>query len=357
MNVQALLKWFAENARDLPWRRDRVPYHVWLSEIMLQQTRVEAVKPYYARFLQTLPDIPALADCSSAVLLKLWEGLGYYSRARNLQKAARTVMQEYGGEFPRTYKEIRALPGIGDYTAGAVGSICFDLPEPAVDGNVLRVWTRLHADSRCTDDTAVRKAIREQLRGVYAQAAAGSRGTLTQALMELGATVCVPNGAPHCGDCPLRDACSAHCAGEELQYPVRRQKKARRIEEYTVYILQCGDRIAVRQRPKTGLLAGLWELPHLDGKRDTQAALDAIADLSAHAETVCSLRQRKHIFTHIEWHMACVHILCAQMPEQFTWVTAAQLERETALPTAFRICLPEEFAPGEPDPNMNRKES
>ncbi len=340
--VPPLLGWFAENARDLPWRQNREPYRVWLSEIMLQQTRVEAVKPYYARFLAALPDIQALSTCDHDALMKLWEGLGSYSRARNLQKAAQQITEQFDGKFPRSYEEIRSLAGIGDYTAGAIGSICFDLPEPAVDGNVLRVYTRLFCDARCTDDTAVRKDIRDRLRLVYEDTAPHLRGTLTQALMELGATVCVPNGAPHCAQCPLREGCEAHRTDTASEYPVRKTKKARRIEEYPVFILQCGDRIALQKRPETGLLAGLWELPHLDGKRDAQAALDAIADWETGAETLCSVRQKKHIFTHIEWHMTCVHILCTKCPDRFTWVTAAQMQAETALPTAFRICLPEE---------------
>lgn len=336
-----LLPWFAVHARELPWRRDKEPYHVWLSEIMLQQTRVEAVKPYYARFLAQLPDIRALSECEHDTLMKLWEGLGYYSRARNLQKAAQQIMAQHGGEFPRTYDEIRALAGIGDYTAGAVASICFDLPEPAVDGNVLRVYTRLFGDARCTDEPAVKREIRETLRGVYL-GLAGQRGLLTQALMELGATVCIPNGAPHCGDCPMREHCAAHRTDTAADYPVRKQKKARRIEEKTVYILQCGDRIAVRKRPAKGLLAGLWELPSLDGTHEAQAALDAAAQWQTGAAELCSVRQRVHIFTHIEWHMTCVHLLVTRMPDCFTWVTPQQLETETALPTAFKICLPEE---------------
>ena len=336
-----LLQWFAANRRDLPWRRDRVPYHVWVSEIMLQQTRVEAVKPYYARFLAALPDIPALAGCDPDTLMKLWEGLGYYSRVRNLQKAAREILERHGGEFPRSYDEIRALSGIGDYTAGAIASICFGCPEPAVDGNVLRVLTRLTGDSRCTDDQAVKRDIREQLRAVYRRCE--DCGMLTQALMELGATVCVPNGAPHCESCPLRETCEARRTGTETEFPVRKTKKARRIEEYTVLILRCGDRIAVQKRPETGLLAGLWELPHLDGKLDAQGTLDRIADWGAGLCEMRSLRQKKHIFTHIEWHMTCAHILCTKCPERFTWVTCEQLRAETALPTAFRICLPSEL--------------
>ncbi len=338
--VPPLLEWFAEHKRDLPWRRDREPYHVWLSEIMLQQTRVEAVKPYYARFLEALPDISSLSTCDHDALMKLWEGLGYYSRARNLQKAAQQVMQDFGGDFPHTYEEIRSLSGIGDYTAGAISSICFDLPEPAVDGNVLRVYTRLLADARCTDDGTVKRDIRDTLRHVYAASPAGTRGTLTQALMELGATVCIPNGTPLCECCPVRNDCQAFRSNTIRQYPVRREKKARKTEEYTVYILQCGDRIAVQKRPDSGLLAGLWELPHLSGKRRAQQAINDIADWRTGAAELISVRSCTHIFTHIEWHMTAVHLLVTHMPERFTWVTPAQLAAETALPTAFRICLP-----------------
>lgn len=338
--VPPLLEWFAEHKRDLPWRRDREPYHVWLSEIMLQQTRVEAVKPYYAHFLEALPDISSLSTCDHDALMKLWEGLGYYSRARNLQKAAQQIMTNFSGDFPHTYEEIRSLSGIGDYTAGAISSICFDLPEPAVDGNVLRVYTRLLADARCTDDGTVKRDIRDTLRHVYAASPAGTRGTLTQALMELGATVCIPNGTPLCECCPVRNDCQAFRSDTIRQYPVRKEKKARKTEEYTVYILQCGDRIAVQKRPDSGLLAGLWELPHLSGKRRAQQAINDIADWRTGAAELISVRSCTHIFTHIEWHMTAVHLLVTHMPERFTWVTPAQLAAETALPTAFRICLP-----------------
>ena len=340
MLPDALLPWFAENARDLPWRRDREPYHVWLSEIMLQQTRVEAVKPYYARFLNALPTIADLAECGEDALLKLWEGLGYYSRARNLAKAAREILTRHGGKFPSEYAQIRDLSGIGDYTAGAVASICFGLPTPAVDGNVLRVVTRIQADGSCIDDANVKKQIRDALTKVYENC---SRcGDLTQALMELGATVCVPNGAPHCESCPCRAFCLAHEAGRVADYPVRKEKKARRIEEYTVYTLQCGDRIAVRKRQGRGLLAGLWELPHLDGKLDAQTAISAAeAAWQCKPRELYSVQQKTHIFTHIEWHMTCVHLACAEMSQSFSWVTRDALTAETPLPTAFRICLPD----------------
>ena len=218
----ALLPWYGENKRNLPWRQDKDPYHIWVSEIMLQQTRVEAVKPYYARFLSTLPTIEALANAPYEQVQKLWEGLGYYSRARNLQMAAQVICREHGGVFPNEYDKIRALPGIGDYTAGAIGSICFEMPTPAVDGNVLRVVSRLCAMPDCVDEPKVKRAVTEALRKVYPS---GKCGAFTQSLMELGATVCVPNGAPHCAECPLAHLCLAHAAQEELSYPNKPPKK------------------------------------------------------------------------------------------------------------------------------------
>ena len=209
-----LLPWFARHRRELPWRRDKEPYHVWLSEIMLQQTRVEAVRGYYERFLERLPTVGALARAEENELLKLWEGLGYYSRVRNLQKAAQCIVDEYGGVFPRTYDEIRALPGIGPYTAGAICSICFELPTPAVDGNVVRVLSRFLADDAPVTDERVKRETARRLAEVYPR---GHCGDFTQALMELGATVCLPNGAPLCESCPLRELCRAHLAGTETK--------------------------------------------------------------------------------------------------------------------------------------------
>lgn len=340
---ERLLPWFSANARDLPWRKDREPYHVWLSEIMLQQTRVEAVKPYYARFLAALPTIRSLAECEEDQLLKLWEGLGYYSRVRNLAKAARQVMDLYSGEFPQKYEEIHALAGIGDYTAGAIASICFEQPTPAVDGNVLRVAARICGDDRCVDDQKVKNSIRDTLKAVYEDCP--ERGMLTQVLMELGATVCVPNGVPHCDSCPCREICTAKREGTIGKLPVRKEKKSRRIEHYTVYTLQCGEEIAIAKRGAKGLLAGLWELPHLDGARSAQQALtDAQTAWNCLPTELISVTNRVHIFTHIEWHMTCVHLQCRQKTSDFTWVTKEKMLTGAALPTAFRICLPDEWA-------------
>ena len=336
-----LLPWYEREKRDLPWRKDKDPYHVWLSEIMLQQTRVEAVIGYYRRFLDTLPTIKALAETDEETLLKLWEGLGYYNRARNLQKAAKVIAQQHGGVFPNTYDAIRALPGIGPYTAGAIGSICFDLPTPAVDGNVLRVFTRYCESGLNIDKQSTKAAVEDALRPVYRSP---NCGAMTQALMELGATVCVPNGAPKCESCPLRGECKANKNGSWMFYPVRDAKKARKLVFKTVLVLQCGDRFAIRKRPKTGLLASLWEFPNADVAPTEQAVPDAAAQnaltmaqqLGASPTDLVLQTGYTHIFTHVEWHMTGYLIRCRKMPDGFLWVTKEQLEHEYALPSAFR---------------------
>lgn len=334
--LSPLLEWYPAHKRDLPWRRDKNPYHVWVSEIMLQQTRVEAVKGYYARFLEALPSVQALAECPEEMLLKLWEGLGYYNRVRNMQKAAKCIVSEHGGQFPRNYAEIRALPGIGDYTAGAVSSICFGLPTPAVDGNVLRVLARLQEDFRNVLDPKVKSDMTEALAEVYPHAEAG---TLTQALMEIGATVCVPNGAPHCSECPLRGLCLAHEAGSEMQLPVRLKKTKRRIEQRTVFVLECDGKTAIRKRPDKGLLASLWELPSVEGFLSPEEAAAMASDWGAKPVELRKIVQRKHIFTHITWEMQGVFLQCREQCEGFVWADAEALEGEYALPTAFRCVL------------------
>ena len=328
----AILPWYEENKRELPWRQDKAPYHIWLSEIMLQQTRVEAVKGYYARFLQRLPDIASLAACDDEVLHKLWEGLGYYSRVRNLKKAAIEIMSTYGGEFPREYDRILALPGIGAYTAGAISSIAFGQPTPAVDGNVLRVLSRLRADGECVDLPTHKKRISRELEQIYPRDAAGA---FTQALMELGATVCLPNGAPKCESCPCRDFCKSR-AGDWKLYPVRQEKKKRRIEEKTVFILRCADVWALVKRPEKGLLAGLWQFPDTPGFLDAEAAMAWLEERGIHPVNPERMVERNHIFTHIEWKMRGWYIAVADMNEEFIWMDRAQVEQNAALPTAYR---------------------
>ncbi len=328
-----LLPWFKENARDLPWRADRDPYHVWISEIMLQQTRVEAVKGYYARFLTALPDVARLADASSELLSKLWEGLGYYSRVRSLQKAAREIMTRFGGIFPTEYADIRALPGIGDYTAGAIASICFGQPTPAVDGNVLRVVSRLTGDARCVDEEATKRAVRAALSEIYPKDRCGD---FTQALMELGATVCVPAGAPGCAVCPLRGVCRSSGGGWK-DLPVRKAKKPRRQELLTVFLLRCGERTAVRKRAEAGLLAGLWEFPNAPGHLSPEAAVAQAEKWGVRPRELVLSLGRKHIFTHVEWDMRCYLLRCGETPDRFLWADRETLAGEIALPTAFRM--------------------
>lgn len=332
---EALLPWFRENARDLPWRRDREPYHVWLSEIMLQQTRVEAVRGYYERFLKALPDIPALAYAPLDTVYKLWEGLGYYSRARNLHAAARQVLSEHGGRFPSDYGSIRALKGVGDYTAGAIASICFGAPTPAVDGNVLRFVSRLTADGRPVNEEATRSAVRAALAGIYP---AGHRGEFTQALMELGAVVCVPNGAPACGDCPARARCASR-DGDWRRFPVRAPKKARRQERWTVFLLRRGNALALRKRPDAGLLAGLWEFPNVPGHLAPEQAVSQVKSWKLEPRELLREARRTHIFTHVEWDMR-VYTLSVRAPgADLVWAGEDELEQSYSLPTAFRKCL------------------
>ena len=331
-----LLAWYPGAKRDLPWRADRDPYRVWVSEIMLQQTRVEAVKGYYARFLETLPNVAALASCPDDVLMKLWEGLGYYSRVRNMKRAAAVIMDEHGGIFPRTYDAVRALPGIGDYTAGAVCSICFGLPTPAVDGNVLRVMARLQEDFRNILSPAVKTDVTAELAAVYP---AHDACTLTQALMELGATVCVPNGAPRCEACPLASLCMARMHGSTDALPVREKKTRRRTEQHTVLILRCDGRIAIRKRPDKGLLASLWELPSVPGRLTPEDAARVASDWGAAPRALVQTVERRHIFTHITWELFGVTLDCAAMPEGFVWATPDDLATVYSLPTAFRCVL------------------
>ncbi len=327
-----LLPWYRENKRDLPWRRDREPYHIWLSEIMLQQTRVEAVKGYYDRFLSVLPDVRSLAACDDDVLHKLWEGLGYYSRVRNLKKAAQQIVHAHNGVFPKTHAEVLALPGIGDYTAGAVCSIAYGMPTPAVDGNVLRVAARLRDDPSPIDLPATKKAVTALLAEIYPKEA----GDFTQALMELGATLCGPNRKPDCSSCPCREICLGYAHGTAEALPVKSPKKEKRQEDRTVFILRCGDRYALQKRPNQGLLAGLWQFPNLPRHLSTAEALAEAEAMGLRPRDIDKEIVRKHIFTHIIWNMKGIYLEVADTAGDFQWFTEAQINTQAALPTAFR---------------------
>ena len=333
---RALLLWYEAARRPLPWRTDREPYHVWVSEIMCQQTRVEAVRGYYLRFLEALPGIGELAGCPEDVLHKLWEGLGYYSRARNLRRAAEIIVKEHGGGFPTDYDAIRALPGGGDYTAAAIASICFDYPCPAVDGNVLRLVTRLTGSREDITREKTKQAVREALRPLYEGVPCGE---LTQALMELGALICIPNHEPNCEECPLRSLCRA--AGEKLwqEIPVKSPKKPRITETYTVFLLSCKGRFALRRRDEKGLLAGLWEFPNLPGRLKPQEALDAVSAWGCRPAALLRQTERSHVFTHRNWELPAYLILCEEAPEAFTWASLPEIRARYSLPTAFRQFL------------------
>ncbi len=337
-----LLDWYARCGRALPWRESRDPYRVWVSEIMLQQTRVDTVIPYYRRFLEQLPDVPALAEAAEEKLLKLWEGLGYYSRARSMQKAARVAVARYGGRLPDSLEALRELPGIGEYTAGAVGSIAFGLPVPAVDGNVLRVISRILNAPEDVADPAVKKKITSLLSEVIAQecstdpADVGYVGNFNQALMDLGATVCLPGGEPRCLLCPLRSLCRGFAAGTAGELPVKAAKAPRRVAERTVFVLTCGDRLALRKRPAGGLLGGLWELPGAEAALTPQQAKEALTAWGiACPGGPRKLKSAKHIFTHVEWRMTVYGGEAAKPSPGLVWATAAQLREEFMLPSAF----------------------
>lgn len=335
---ELLLRWYDGCARVLPWREDPSPYRVWVSEIMLQQTRVEAVKPYYQRFLNELPTVEALAAAPEEQLLKLWEGLGYYNRVRNLQKGAQTVMERFGGKVPASFEDLRSLSGVGDYTAGAIASIAFGLPVPAVDGNVLRVTSRLLASREDILDPAVKKRTEREISAIIP---IGRAGDFNQSLMELGAMICLPNGAPKCGECPLGEICLAHLRGVEESLPVKAAKKPRRIERRTVFLLTCKGRLALRRRPEKGLLAGLWELPAAPETLSKETAGKTLAGWGIRAAKLEKLPEAKHIFTHVEWHMTGWAGEVEAPALGFTWASRAELEKDLPLPYAFKAFFPE----------------
>lgn len=329
-----LLEWYGQAARILPWRSEPTPYRVWLSEIMLQQTRVEAVLPYFERFVRALPDIPALAAAPEERLHKLWEGLGYYSRVRNLQKAARQVMERYDGQLPASYELLLDLSGIGEYTAGAIASIAFGIPVPAVDGNVLRVIARFFASEADISKPQVKKTCRELLLQTIPK---DRPGDCNQALMELGATVCLPNGAPKCDRCPAAPKCRGFLGGNPTLYPVKAEKKPRRVEEKTVFVIETPAGVLLHKRPDEGLLAGLWEFPQEEGHLDKQEAARLLAEDGITADSIRTLRDSKHIFTHIEWHMKGYLITAKTFPigTDEVFATAGALSEQYTVPNAF----------------------
>ena len=350
-----LLAWrkSAPDVRDLPWRDEPTPYHVWISEIMLQQTRAAVVRGYYLRFLEALPSVRDLANVDDDALMKLWQGLGYYSRARNLKRAAEVIVEKHDGQLPKDVDALLALPGIGRYTASAIASFAYGQPRPAVDGNFLRVAARITANPIDIAKDTSKRALEAALAPSYPSGR--DAGLLNEAFMDLGATVCLPNGVPLCHACPTAQLCLAHDRGMEQDYPVKTALKARRKERRTVLLLSCGNRIAIRKRPARGLLAGLWEYPNVEGKLSQHAVR---AHLAAEGFEVCDiapLPSARHIFSHIEWELTGWAVTVADTnepplmaaedradaPSSLLWVRRAELADTYSIPAAFGYFTPQ----------------
>ncbi len=339
--IPALLSWYELHHRTLPWRIQPTPYRIWISEIMLQQTRIEAVIPHYHAFLERMPNVRALAEIPEEELLKMWEGLGYYSRARNLQKAAKFLIANGQEDLPNTYKELLKLPGIGEYTAGAIASIAFGEAVPAVDGNVMRVLARLLG---CDEDVLSPKG-----KKIFTQFATQllppqASGVFNQAVMELGETVCVPNTAPKCEKCPFVEVCFSRKNNATARLPVRRKLKARKIEWRTVFVLVTNEqppRILLHKRDANGLLGGLYEFPNADDVLSEQEALSFLENMGVSTDMVYPLPPAKHIFTHVEWRMQGYFAMIEpfQLPQGYCLVTKRELFAQYAVPSAFRACL------------------
>lgn len=328
-----LLAWYEENARVLPWREDPQPYRVWISEIMLQQTRVEAVKPYFERFMQELPTVERLASVPDDRLMKLWEGLGYYSRARNLKKAAGVIVEEYGGEIPSDVRELLKLPGIGSYTSGAIASIAYGKAVPAVDGNVLRVLSRVLKSREDILKASTKKWLETELAATMPKDEASH---FNQGLIEIGAIVCVPNGQPRCGECPLASLCLARREGLTGEIPVKTPPKKRRIEERTVCLIEYEGTVALNRRDDTGLLASLYELPNTEGYLEKGQLFDTFGLDENMIVAVEELPKAKHIFSHVEWHMIGYRVtLGGAIPPSYIVVEKEELKSGYALPNAF----------------------
>lgn len=336
----AVVEWYRTNKRQLPWRENVNAYRVWVSEIMLQQTRVEAVKPYYERFLNEFPTVQELAAADEDKLLKLWEGLGYYNRVKSMQKAAKQVMVDYHGEFPDTYEEIRSLTGIGNYTAGAISAFAYGIPEPAVDGNVLRVISRILSNDEDIMKASVRTKVEDSIREVIP---AGAAGDFNQGLIELGALICVPNGMPKCEECPVKEWCLAREENRVMKLPVKTKAKARKIEKRTVFIVKDGEKVLIRKRPSKGLLSGLYELPNELGHLEEEEVIAYCKKNNLSPLRLKKLGSGKHIFSHVEWHMEGYAIQLDELEENRTeemlFAEPKEIEKEYPIPSAFEYYM------------------
>ncbi len=329
----ALLEWYDSHRRDLPWRQEPTPYHVWISEIMLQQTRVETVRGYYARFLERFPDVRSLAEAEEDECLKLWEGLGYYSRARNLKKAAGEIMSCYGGQMPRKASELRKLSGIGPYTSAAIASIAYGEKIPAVDGNLLRVFSRLALYEEEIRRPAAAAAAHSFFMGIMPD---DRPGDFNQAMMDLGSGICVPGTGPACqadpGACPLSPFCRAYHENRAASLPVMPAAKERRVDRRTILLIRDGDRVLLRRRPSRGLLAGLYEFPNEEGWLTDREAVEKARSLGCEPVRISPLKESRHIFTHREWHMQAYEIWTGSFPEKEPSKNNAETTSEKEFP-------------------------
>lgn len=332
---QKLLDWYRKEARVLPWRTDPAPYKVWISEMMLQQTRVDTVIPYFERFVSEIPSVGDLSETPDDRLLKLWQGLGYYRRAMNLKKAARIMMEQFDGRIPDTVELLKTLPGIGDYSAGAIASIGFGVKTCAVDGNVLRVMARLTADSGNIDDPSVKKRWKAEVQKLLPENGAGD---FNQALMDLGATICLPNGAPRCTECPVRPLCEADKAGIASLIPEKIKVRDRRIEQKTVFILVDNGRFALRKREPEGLLANLFEFPHAEGFLSLEECGAMLKEWGISGYDILPAGEARHVFSHLEWHMKgyFVAVRDKKPMAEWIWVSPEEIRLAYSIPTAFK---------------------
>ncbi len=343
--IDRLVSWYRENRRDLPWRKDKDPYGIWLSEIMLQQTRVEAVISYYGRFRKQYPDVKGLSEADNETLLRLWEGLGYYSRVRNMKKCAQILIEKYEGILPADREELVKLPGIGSYTAGAISAIAYGLPEAAVDGNVLRVLSRYFAIQNDIKDPKLKKELEQTVTDFYQKNRVSDPeyiSDLTQALMELGAIVCLPNGKPLCENCPFSSDCKANQENLTDSIPFRSGNKDRKIIDRTLFVIRRADDFLLHKRPSEGLLAGMYEFIGIDKKLDQEEALRYLKGMGIEAVEISPLPSSRHVFTHLEWQMEAYEIQADELPEfdgtKYILADREQLQ-SMAIPSAFRTYL------------------
>ncbi len=326
-----IIKWYQKNKRELSWRKEKNPYHIWISEIMLQQTRIEAVKQYYERFLKQIPTIQNLAEIEEEKLLKLWEGLGYYNRARNLKKAAQVIQEKYKGEMPKHYKELVQLPGIGEYTAGAISSIAYNEQVPAVDGNVLRVVSRVVGSKKDVLESKTKKEFTQKLQEIMPEQA----GDFNEGLMELGELICIPNGNPLCEKCPLQEICVAKCENLTKLIPVRKQKVKRKKEGKTVFLLEFKEKIAIQKREKTGLLANMYQFPSIDKKINKKEIESVLQKWKLKVRQIEEIGTHHHVFSHLEWDMIGYKIQVDCANEEFMWVNKKDIIKKYPIPGAF----------------------